>query len=186
MTRKYSDEEMLDELRRVAGGAVTMSRPHFQASRPRISAPAIMARFGSWRAALEAAGLRSPTIKGGQQRPCDVCGTPYRFDGGRNARKTCSRECSSRLMSGQRSKGDEASLSAARGRAAAVVPPGPCMRCGAPEGKRAHDRHHKDRNPYNNARSNIERLCRACHVAEHKAVGDGWSTPKSQPTSESQ
>lgn len=42
---------------------------------------------------------------------------------------------------------------------------GPCERCGA----RGFDRHHKDRNPVNNARSNVEILCRRCHAREHRA-----------------
>lgn len=49
-------------------------------------------------------------------------------------------------------------------RAAAMIPIlGPCERCGAP----GNARHHKDRNPLNNERDNLEVLCTLCHLCEH-------------------
>lgn len=178
---RYTDSEMLAELRRVAatiGGQ--LSRPRYIAAKPTISAPAITARFGGWNAALTRAGLAlAARVPGGQQRECDVCGKSYRYDGGAKASKTCSRECSSELMSRQRSRGDSATLQAARGRAVrATRDRKNCERCGVQPGARPHHRHHKDRNPYNNDPANIEVLCKDCHVAEHVAAGDGWAAAK--------
>lgn len=46
-----------------------------------------------------------------------------------------------------------------------------CERCSSPKNV---ERHHKDGNAMNNSPENIERLCRKCHVAEHR--------PKVTPT----
>jgi hypothetical protein len=89
----YTDNEMLDELRRVAATIDgPLSRPKFTAAKPRISAPAITARFGSWLAAIEAAGLPPAYAFGGMWRNCPVCGDRFRFEGGEKARKTCGRD----------------------------------------------------------------------------------------------
>lgn len=40
-----------------------------------------------------------------------------------------------------------------------------CEKCGK---RPAAERHHKDRDTYNNKRSNVDLLCKACHRAEHK------------------
>ena len=42
---------------------------------------------------------------------------------------------------------------------------GTCARCPSP----AKHRHHIDRNPANNERSNLEPLCHACHALEHSS-----------------
>jgi Homing endonuclease associated repeat len=179
VTNRYSDEEMLDDMRRVANGRRLIG-PQFKRE-GRISIAAILVRFGTWRDALARAGLPAPVAeKGGRHRPCDICGKPYRFGGGPKSSKTCGRACSGELRSRSLTAGDSASLQAARGRAARVAPMRQCDRCGAPPGKRAHDRHHRDRNPYNNDPSNVEVLCRGCHVEEHRAAGDGWSTSKNR------
>lgn len=52
-------------------------------------------------------------------------------------------------------------------RARKLVPPGPCVRCGAPKAK---DVHHRDGNHTNNLRENLERICRSCHIKEHRKV----------------
>lgn len=57
-------------------------------------------------------------------------------------------------------RGDAAVPTAKRHRAQVAYPLDTCERCGAP----ATDRHHKDRDTGNNARSNLEFLCRRCHM----------------------
>lgn len=46
----------------------------------------------------------------------------------------------------------------------ALCPKGPCVECGAEKAVI----HHKDHNPFNTVRENLERLCRACHARHHK------------------
>jgi hypothetical protein len=59
-------------------------------------------------------------------------------------------------------KGDAAGSDTKRNRCRRLYPVlGPCQRCGKP----ARDRHHKDANPGNNDPSNVEILCRSCHMA---------------------
>ena len=50
-----------------------------------------------------------------------------------------------------------------RKEARALKPPGPCELCGA----LGTDVHHKDRDPFNNAPGNLERLCGSCHKLKH-------------------
>lgn len=57
-------------------------------------------------------------------------------------------------------KGDAAKRDPKRGRAQRLYKLGPCEHCGKP----ARDRHHKDDDTGNNIRSNIEILCRSCHM----------------------
>ena len=42
-----------------------------------------------------------------------------------------------------------------------------CVKCGSTEKL---ERHHKDRNPMNNAPGNVEVLCLPCHHADHKRL----------------
>jgi hypothetical protein len=169
--QRYSDDEMLDELRRVAALVDgPLSRPKFIAARPRISAPAITARFGSWLKAITLAELPPAYRFGGVWRRCPVCDEQFRFEGGVKARLTCGKKsCTGQLMSEKRSKGRAASKSAARGRAKRVIAADACERCGRDGSESRIERHHKDRDPYNNARENLEALCHDCHVAEHSA-----------------
>lgn len=44
-----------------------------------------------------------------------------------------------------------------------AIPTGPCEECG----KAPADRHHKDGDPSNNARGNLQLLCRSCHTQHH-------------------
>ena len=74
-------------------------------------------------------------------------------------------------------KGDVApSVWAARARARALLPPssGACERCGSP----GEEIHHRDRNPLNEARENLERLCRPCHIMEHRYDGRDGRPPE--------
>ena len=50
-----------------------------------------------------------------------------------------------------------------------------CNRCQSEEQLQ---RHHKDRNPMNNAAENIEVLCQACHTKEHQSDGTWGHGPK--------
>lgn len=63
-------------------------------------------------------------------------------------------------------RGDKVAKRSARLRAQRLLrDAGPCVRCGAAKA----ERHHKDHNPWNNDMSNIEVLCRPCHIEEHRA-----------------
>lgn len=57
-------------------------------------------------------------------------------------------------------RGELASTEAGHARARRRYPLGACVRCGRP----ATDRHHKDADPLNNEPSNVEVLCRRCHM----------------------
>jgi hypothetical protein len=64
--------------------------------------------------------------------------------------------------------GDAASANAGHLRAARMYPdPGMCTRCG----KKRAERHHKDGNPANNDPSNIDFLCRRCHMEADGRLG---------------
>lgn len=58
-------------------------------------------------------------------------------------------------------KGSDIKERSGRCRALRMFPPGPCIRCGLKG-----ERHHIDGNTSNNAASNIEMLCRRCHMEE--------------------
>lgn len=64
--------------------------------------------------------------------------------------------------------GDAASPNAGHLRAARMYPdPGMCTGCG----KKRAERHHKDGNPANNDPSNIDFLCRRCHMEADGRLG---------------
>jgi len=165
---KYTDEEMLAELKRVA--AIVdgpLSRPKYLKCGPRISAAAISVRFGGWLSAVKRAGLDPAYKYGGIWFDCPICGRRFRSGNGKKARRTCSKKCTGRLMSRQRSRGDDASKQAARGRASNVVRKGRCERCGHDGSIHRLECHHRDKNVYNNAHENIEVLCISCHKKTH-------------------
>jgi hypothetical protein len=58
-----------------------------------------------------------------------------------------------------------------------MLPVVACERCG---GRLTLQRHHKDRNPTNNAPSNLEVLCQTCHKAEHMTDGT-WGLGRVEP-----
>jgi hypothetical protein len=166
MGQRYSDDAMLAEIRRVANGG-TLSRPAYQ-RQANISAAAITVRFGSWSAALEAAGVKSPYSRGGVWFTCPICGLPFRSDRSAKSKRTCSRACAAELRASKLTKGRAASKQAARGRARRFVRVESCARCGSsgsPENSL--EIHHRDRDPYNNDPSNLEVVCGLCHTEEH-------------------
>lgn len=172
--QRYTDAEMIAEMQRLAVRG-ELSRPKYARANPRISAPAIEARFGGWLRAIALAGLKSPYAYGGRWLPCPVCGTPFRSLGGRKAAITCGkRACSaeSRRRNNPNYKGPLASRSAARGRSLYVKPDGPCERCGHTGERYRVERHHKNRDVYDNRTENIELLCQSCHAKEHISDGD--------------
>ena len=58
-------------------------------------------------------------------------------------------------------KGDDITPAGGNRRAQKLFKLGPCSRCG----REPSERHHKDKDPTNNDPSNIEILCRKCHIA---------------------
>ena len=167
--RTYSDDDMINELRRVAQilQSDVLSGPKF-VKYSRISRQAIMSRFGTWRKAISAAGLNTPTIAGGIHKACLMCGVMFRGDNGKKSSKTCSAQCASHLMYTQRVLGRESSKQAARGRAQYVRKMA-CETCGtAWSGPRSLHVHHRDRDPFNNAVENLVTLCVSCHWAIHR------------------
>jgi hypothetical protein len=65
-----------------------------------------------------------------------------------------------RGSSGRFLPGVVSSAKTSRQRASRRYPLGACESCG----DAASDRHHKDGNPFNNARENVISLCRKCHM----------------------
>ena len=59
--------------------------------------------------------------------------------------------------------------------AQSLYPLSSCERCGEP----ARERHHKDRNPTNNAPENVTALCSSCHRLEHgeESAPRKWPKP---------
>lgn len=106
-------------------------------------------------------------------RHCEFCGTKLERKplprGGLeylihfNRRKYCGRVCMARAFDARHSA--VVGPSTARYHARKIVPPGPCSRCGKPKAK---DVHHHDENYLNNSPSNLERICRSCHVRGHR------------------
>lgn len=161
---------MLEDLRRVAAGARTLSGPSY-AKHGRMARQSVATRFGTWRRAVALAGLCSPTVKGGQHRPCVVCGKDYRYDGGAKSCKTCSEDCREILSVTCRvNRKDSPTAQAERGRArrlfVAHLTTLSCEACGEIAGRI--EVHHRDRNWRNNALGNLQALCATCHGVEHR------------------
>jgi hypothetical protein len=164
---RYTDEQMVAELRRVAGVNGVLSRPAYQRAGT-ISAAAISVRFGGWLAALERAEVRSPYKYGGLWFSCPICGTSFRSTNSSKARKTCSMACTSELQSRTHITDGPITKQGARGRASRLKKGMPCERCGHDGTGHRLERHHKDRDPFNNAPENVEVLCKPCHLKEHE------------------
>lgn len=122
------------------------------------------------------------------QMSCERCAVVFSFyRNGVAVRRFCSHDCSTANSHGRKQspewvaqrkkfgadhhawKGDSISRRSGRSRALRwFTDIGPCVDCGASD-KRV-ERHHRDENPINNDPSNIEALCRSCHLARHGAA----------------
>jgi len=78
-----------------------------------------------------------------------------------NKRKFCGRECMAKSFD-KRHTGT--SWSREHHEARQIVGPGPCQRCGRPKAK---DVHHRNGDWHDNTLSNLERICRSCHLLAH-------------------
>lgn len=104
-------------------------------------------------------------------KSCAYCGKPLvrkRFSNGvlesqnqMRRRKFCDRRCMARKFDQK----PETSWAGAHEEARSIKSPGPCERCGKPD---ARDVHHKNGNWQDNSPNNLERICRSCHIREHR------------------
>lgn len=98
-------------------------------------------------------------------KTCVFCGKPLPLmNPARLARrKFCDRRCMANSFTG-RPPSKPLSNAMAHYRSRRLVPPGPCQKCGNPNGT---DVHHIDRDWSNNDPSNLERVCKRCHGGLH-------------------
>lgn len=111
---------------------------------------------------------------------CVICGTVFR-PMGRKDRKTCSKDCNSKLMTEIQS-GDKCSTwkgGRSQGYYQKVrreLKPDVCEVCGVTDARL--DTHHIDRDRTNNTLENIQVLCVQCHAKRHYIEDDrglrGW------------
>jgi hypothetical protein len=78
-------------------------------------------------------------------------------------RKFCDQRCMAAAFDARPTNGT--SWATTHHHARKLVAPGACSRCGRPD---AMDVHHADGNHQNNSPSNLSRICRSCHVKEHR------------------
>lgn len=105
-------------------------------------------------------------------RYCAYCGKPMerkRLSNGEllswnhyNRQKYCDRECMRAAFRAKPKKGK--SWEAVHKQARQLLPDGCCEICGSNKNV---DVHHIDGNPQNNDLSNLQRLCRSCHIKVH-------------------
>lgn len=112
---------------------------------------------------VKAKPYRRPTIVA----VCGHCRKEYRGNRSailRGTKKFCSYECACRAHTGEGHplwKGDRIETKVGgRTRCQKMFKITPCERCGKP----GRDRHHKDGNTKNNVPSNVQILCRRCHM----------------------
>lgn len=175
----YSREAIIAELQRVAAIVGPIDQKRFETHSP-MRVESVWRYFGSWVAAVEAAGVERLLRFAPRFALCPVCSAEFRVHFGAKVKKTCGRrECSRELMRRNEAnrKGDAATRQAARGRARSAKPGNRCERCGHDGSESRLEWHHKDRNVYNNDPENIEIPCRDCHEAEHRSARDGPATP---------
>ena len=82
-------------------------------------------------------------------------------------RKYCDRTCMAAAF-GQRPKKVNPSWMTAHYHARKICPPGPCEICGADVPTEVH---HKNGNWQDNSPTNLIRVCRSCHLKQHKQKG---------------
>lgn len=92
-------------------------------------------------------------------QPCGRMETPAQFA----VRKYCDRTCMAAEWRGEFRGGT--GWMATHHRARQLVPGGVCSRCGAAN---ASDVHHEDHDHQNNGLENLSRICRSCHIKEHR------------------
>lgn len=107
---------------------------------------------------------------------CEHCGTLLtrkRFPNGDlesmlhfGRRKFCDQKCMGKAFDARPTAGT--SWMTTHYHARKLVPKGPCSRCGVPD---ASDVHHEDGDHLNGSRENLSRICRSCHVKEHRTRG---------------
>lgn len=81
-----------------------------------------------------------------------------------NRRKYCDKTCMAAAFDAKPVKENPGWMTAHH-HARKLVAPGPCAKCGKPD---ASDVHHKDDDWQNNSPENLERICRSCHIKEHR------------------
>ena len=77
-------------------------------------------------------------------------------------RKYCNRSCMAAAFDAKPTTSTSPSVT--RYHARKMIPPGPCQKCGAPNGL---DVHHIDGDHTNNSLENLTRICRSCHLRAH-------------------
>lgn len=82
-----------------------------------------------------------------------------------NQRKYCSRGCMAKAFESKPVTSNPSWMTA-HYHARKICPTGPCTSCGK-AGRT--DVHHKDGNWQNNSPGNLVRLCRSCHLKEHRS-----------------
>jgi len=78
-------------------------------------------------------------------------------------RKYCNRTCMAAAFDARESASDD--WTTCHYHARKLVPEGCCEICGSPN---ATDVHHKDGNHENNLPENLQRICRGCHLKQHR------------------
>ncbi|CAO4179086.1 HNH endonuclease signature motif containing protein [Methylorubrum populi] len=81
-------------------------------------------------------------------------------------RKFCDQDCMAKAFDARPTTGTAWATTHHHSRK--LVVPGPCERCGKPD---ASDVHHRDGNHLNGSPENLERICRSCHIREHRPRG---------------
>jgi len=109
-------------------------------------------------------------------RYCEYCQKPMerkRYSNGvlqswneYNKQKYCNRDCMKAAFKSKPKHGT--SWMTIHYHARKLLPDGCCEICGSAENV---DVHHKDGNPQNNDLSNLQRLCRSCHMKAHRPHG---------------
>ena len=82
-----------------------------------------------------------------------------------NRRKYCSRGCMAQAFEARPKKSDPSWMTAHYHARKTAPPTDCCVKCGN-TGRT--DVHHKDEDWQNNSPENLERLCRSCHIKEHR------------------
>ena len=82
-------------------------------------------------------------------------------------RKYCDKKCMAKGFS-EKPKKKDASWMTAHYHARKICPPSPCEICGS---EKSTEVHHKNGNWRDNRPENLMRVCRSCHVKQHKKKG---------------